>query len=111
MSKSLDVNLLPEVTYAYNLKERLKDKYFRKGYEAAGHKESRVDNPYKIPDDVWELLRKRARWDRGWEEKMYTPTKAQLRHEGEMEKQRHSSNRSKHKHHHEEHSEKRSHKH
>jgi hypothetical protein len=65
-----------------------KDRHWKSGYKAAAKGLKRSDNPYKIPEDVVKLLRKRAKWELGWEEKAYTPTKAKLRQEAKMEKKR-----------------------
>lgn len=55
-----------------------KFKSYRKGYIAGKHDARRKDlpegtakNPYNLSEEVWELLKKRARWemgyDAGWE--------------------------------------------
>jgi hypothetical protein len=72
-----------------------KNKYWKKGYEAAKKKLTRQDNPYKLSDEIRELLKKRTYWDIGWEEKAYTPSKKQI----ESEKRKHDvSKRDKEKH-------------
>lgn len=55
-----------------NVKKLKKNKYYLKGWKAAKKGEDRKDNPYTIPEDVLELLRKRNMWERGWEDKAYS---------------------------------------
>jgi len=55
-----------------NLKEFIRkmkqDRSWRKGFKAAKRGLSVTDNPYKLSDEIWTLLRKRTKWILGYEE-------------------------------------------
>lgn len=61
-----------------HIKSAFKDKYFKLGYKAASKGKSRSDNPYTIPKECWIILRKRTKWDLGWEQKAFSKSPKEL---------------------------------
>jgi hypothetical protein len=58
----------------YDARYGQKFKSFRIGLQdgkrdakAGKHLEKRTANPYSVPSEIWELLKKRARWEMGYQ--------------------------------------------
>lgn len=49
-----------------------KSKSYREGRKAAQRGEERNANPYVLSDEIFELLKKRNKWERGWEDVAYS---------------------------------------
>lgn len=66
-----------------------KSKSYREGRKAAQREEERNSNPYVLSDEILELLKKRNKWERGWEDVAYSE---------EMNRKRRKSNKKELKH-------------
>lgn len=65
---SLSSEALQEKTRKDYWERMKKNKYWRKGWSAAKHGKKLEDNPYKIPEDILKLLKKRTFWLMGYDE-------------------------------------------
>lgn len=61
---------------------------WRKGFKAGKKGKSKVDNPYKLSEEIWTLLRKRARWQMGYEEGWEAGRRKRLAREKRKQKKR-----------------------
>jgi hypothetical protein len=93
---------LPEV-WKQNIEKLKKSKSYREGREAAKRGEERIKNPYILLDDVIELLKKRNKWERGWEDVAYSVEMNRKRRKENHKERKAQKESRKHKHKHKHH--------
>jgi hypothetical protein len=80
---------LPEV-WKQRIEQLKKSKSYREGRKAAQRGEERNTNPYVLSDEMLDLLKKRNKWERGWEDVAYSERMIHERHKKNKKELKHT---------------------